>query len=568
MAQAAAYIRVSSGMQVEQGSSLPSQLSAIIEYAAKNGFEILPEHVYSDEGLSARSDDRPDFQRMVAAAKQSRPPFCAIICYESSRFARNREDAIIYKSLLRRRGVQVRFVKQDFDDSPMGKLMEGMSEIIDEWYSANFAVETKRGQKQNAKDGYSTGGRPPYGLRATKTKNDYGKLKSRWEPDPEKAPVVRRIYREYASGMGYNVIADSLNRDGVQSPSGGMWNKNTLHYILHKNQPAYLGCLVYGRENPRDLQPVKGKYAPEEEWVVTEGVWEAIITKEMAEEAAKRLKTYRSRVRKTISEGDEEYRFLLTGKIYCGFCGAAMVGSKSTKRHYYYRCNKRILKGKTACDAPLSGVQKIESAVLDAIQAHLGDQSFLRAVYEDACQSARKPIAADGKSNEIKRAMLNNAAKKQRLVNAIACGNIEGADAKPMLEKLKAEAEELKKRMVEMKYYESAPEAKEPDFSSLIDIIETLLNLNTRRAQKLLIDAFIEKVTVFPDRLEIIFTIQPPDKHEKEKINNNAEASCISEKTKVHGAADPPLCIELGECLLRHLYKMLFVSLARSHWQG
>lgn len=548
MTQAAAYIRVSSEMQVEQGSSLPSQLSAIIEYAAKNGFEILPEHVYSDEGLSARSDDRPDFQRMVAAAKLSRQPFSAIICYESSRFARNREDAIIYKSLLRRRGIQVRFVKQDFDDSPMGKLMEGMSEIIDEWYSANFAVETKRGQKQNAKDGYSTGGRPPYGLRITKIKNEHGKVKSRWEPDPETVPVVCRIYREYISGIGYNVIVDGLNRDGVLAPSGGMWNKNTLHYILHKNQPAYLGCLVYGRENPREQQPIKGKYTPEEEWVVTEGVWEAIITKEMADEAAKRLKTYKQRPRRTITAGEDGYRFLLTGKIYCGLCGAAMVGSKSSKNHYYYRCNERILKGKTACDAPMAGVLKVESAVMDAIRSHLGDQNFLRAVYEDGCKRAHKPIVVEGNAEKIKKAMLNNASKKQRLVNAVACGNIEGIDAKPILEQLKVEAEELKKRLVEMKYYESAPEIDIPDFSSLVNIVGILLNLNTRGAQKLLVDAFVEKVTVFPDKLKIEFTIQPPDGQKEE---NKDEDFSRSGKEQPPDNTNAPLCTELGECLLR-----------------
>ena len=108
MTFAAAYIRVSSEMQVDVGASLPSQLSAIREFAIKNGYEVLPEHVYSDEGISARSTDRPEFQRMIAEAKTDPLPFQAIICYENSRFARSREDAVLFKAMLRRRGIRRR----------------------------------------------------------------------------------------------------------------------------------------------------------------------------------------------------------------------------------------------------------------------------------------------------------------------------------------------------------------------------------------------------------------------------------------------------------------------------
>ena len=68
MTLAAAYIRVSSEMQVDVGASLPSQLSAIREFAIKNGYEILAGHVYSDEGISARTTDRPELQRIIAEA--------------------------------------------------------------------------------------------------------------------------------------------------------------------------------------------------------------------------------------------------------------------------------------------------------------------------------------------------------------------------------------------------------------------------------------------------------------------------------------------------------------------
>lgn len=96
MMNAAAYIRVSSGMQVETGASLPSQLAEIRSYCQKHGLELLEDHIYTDAGESARTDDRPAFQAMISAARQKPPPFNVIVCWENSRFARSREDAITY----------------------------------------------------------------------------------------------------------------------------------------------------------------------------------------------------------------------------------------------------------------------------------------------------------------------------------------------------------------------------------------------------------------------------------------------------------------------------------------
>lgn len=542
MIPAAAYLRVSSDIQVEQGSSLPSQLAAITDFAAKNGFSIAKEHIFKDEGISARSDDRPDFQRMVAYAKLPRPPFQAIICYESSRFARNREDAIIYKSLLRRRGIQVRFCKQDFDDSPMGKLMEGMTEIIDEWYSANFAIETRRGQVQNAKDGYSTGGRPPYGLRIGKVQNEHGKIKSIWEPDPEKSIIVRRIYDEYAAGRGYNVISESLNRDAIPSPNGGQWNKNTLHYILHKNQLAYLGCLVYGREKPRDRQGT-GKYNKPEDWIINEGAWEAIITKDMAEAAELRKKKNRTRSRTTTS--DATPRFLLTGKIFCGLCGSAMVGSQSAKLHHYYRCNTRTLKGKDACSAPMAGVIKIETAVIEAIKDNLCCEDFLQAVYNDGISRIRHS-ASTSDIDKIKKNMENIAEKRKRLVEAVANGHIPASDVKAMLENLQNENDVFENKLLEIQYYTEATAAAEPSFKDFSEVVDKVLNIGTRAAHKVLIDAFVEKVTVFPDHIDIIFTIAPPPEKERKKKVDSLPSSPPADTTQGN-----LLCREVAENLLR-----------------
>ncbi len=285
MTFAAAYIRVSSEMQVDVGASLPSQLSAIREFAVKNGYEIPAGYIYSDEGISARSTDRPEFQRMIAEAKTDPLPFQAIICYENSRFARSREDAVLFKAMLRRRGIKLHFVKQDFDDSPAGRMLEGIIESVDQWYSENLAVETKRGQIQNAKDGFSTGGRPPYGLRRVEVKNEHGAAKAKWEPDPKTSKVVQRIYDMYGKGSGYKAIAQALNTESIPSPSDRAGTR-TRCIIFCIKKPA-------GISWPADLwarkrkERIRGrKYVPKDEWTINRDAWGAIITEEQASMAS------------------------------------------------------------------------------------------------------------------------------------------------------------------------------------------------------------------------------------------------------------------------------------------
>ena len=103
---AAAYIRVSTDRQTEL--SPDSQLKVIRQYAKQNGYIIPKEYVFRDDGISGRSaEKRPSFNQMIATAKQNPSPFSAIMVWKFSRFARNQEEAIVYKSMLKKNGVTV-----------------------------------------------------------------------------------------------------------------------------------------------------------------------------------------------------------------------------------------------------------------------------------------------------------------------------------------------------------------------------------------------------------------------------------------------------------------------------
>jgi predicted site-specific integrase-resolvase len=132
----AIYARVSSDRQ-DVDLSISAQLKALREYAARNGYTVIKEFV--DEAESGRSTARPAFREMISIARMKHPPFQLILVWKLSRFARNREDSIIYKSLLRKQGIQIVSINEPIEDTPTGRLMEGIIEVIDEFYSSNLA---------------------------------------------------------------------------------------------------------------------------------------------------------------------------------------------------------------------------------------------------------------------------------------------------------------------------------------------------------------------------------------------------------------------------------------------
>ena len=165
MRTAAAYIRVSTDGQLEY--SPDSQLKVIRDYAQKHDF-LLPEaYIFrEEEGISGKeAKKRPAFMRMIGIAKQKPKPFDCIILWKFSRFARNQEESIVYKSLLKKKhNVDVISVSEPLVDGPFGSLIERIIEWMDEYYSIRLSGEVTRGMMEKARrGGYQA--RPPLGYR-------------------------------------------------------------------------------------------------------------------------------------------------------------------------------------------------------------------------------------------------------------------------------------------------------------------------------------------------------------------------------------------------------------------
>lgn len=222
---------------------------------------------------------------MIAITKRSNRPFDAILIHKFDRFSRNREDHIIYKALLKKCGVQVISVTEQTEgESPQDKLLEGMLEVMSEFFNANLATEVLKGMRQNAKEGYSNGGTPPYGYRT----EHIALTKAVWVLGPrEEIDIIRWIFNQYAhENMGYHKIASELNRQQIPTQKGGQWSASTIRAIIFNE--AYIGRRCW---NKQDYQTKGVKWRDRSEWIIKENAHPAIITEELfnqCQEAAKK----------------------------------------------------------------------------------------------------------------------------------------------------------------------------------------------------------------------------------------------------------------------------------------
>ena len=150
---AACYIRVSTEEQTELSPA--SQLVEIRKWASTHGYIVPDEFVFTDEGITGRKVvGRDAFRQMIGVAKTKPKPFDAILLWKFSRFARNRDDAVFYKSILRKQlGIEVISIKEPIAEGKMGIITEALIEAMDEYYSINLAEEVKRGMEEKHRRG-------------------------------------------------------------------------------------------------------------------------------------------------------------------------------------------------------------------------------------------------------------------------------------------------------------------------------------------------------------------------------------------------------------------------------
>lgn len=223
------YARYSSDSQREE--SIEGQLRECKEYAERNGITILG--TYIDRALSAKTDNRPDFQRMVKDS--AKKLFDIVLVWKLDRFARNRYDSAHYKAILKKNGVKVVSAKEAIAEDSTGILLESLLEGYAEFYSVDLSEKIHRGQKENALKGLNNGGGVPLGYLLGKDK--------KLEIDPLTAPLVLEAFTRYADREVIREIVESFNDRGLHTKRNKPFNMNSFYAVL-KNR-KYIGEYRY-----------------------------------------------------------------------------------------------------------------------------------------------------------------------------------------------------------------------------------------------------------------------------------------------------------------------------------
>ncbi|MDE6314719.1 MAG: recombinase family protein [Lachnospiraceae bacterium] len=309
----AIYIRVSTTKQDELSPDTQKRL--LLEYAQKNNILINDSFIFIEDGISGKNaDKRPEFQKMIAYSKSKEHPFDVILVWKFSRFARNQEESIVYKSLLKKNNIDVVSISEPLMEGPFGSLIERIIEWMDEYYSIRLSGEVTRGMTEKAmRGGFQS--KPPYGYRM---------IPGNPIPDivPEESKVVKEIFDMYLNqGKSAFDIAKFLSVSGITTRKGNPFRKATVTYML--TNPFYCGIVRWNVRTGNSRRTFRS----ENEWINVKGSHEPIISKELFDKVQDKL-SLQKQTCPPKSRPASSYSHYLSGLIHCSNCGGVLVSSK------------------------------------------------------------------------------------------------------------------------------------------------------------------------------------------------------------------------------------------------
>ena len=504
----ALYARVSTTRQADKDLSIPDQIKRMQAYCKQHKHEVV--QVFREEGASATSDRRPQFQSMMDDIQCGRLDVHAILVLTTSRFFRNAVEAGLWRKRLSKLGVRVIAITQEIGDptSPTSDLIETIFAAIDEHESQMIGYHTARGMLENANRGYFNGAKPPYGYNVERVADGNGNSKGVLRIDEEEAKVIRRIFSlSINEGLGAVEIAKIFNREGLWR-RGKRWNRTQVHRVMEN--PICAGDYYYNRYDSR-----RKVERPKTEWVHIPV--EPIIERKTFDMAAEQRK-----VRRPSKKGGRSHSsdLLLSGLFKCGKCGSSMVYSSGKGGRYrYYACTKSIKQSVEACSGHRVPVADFEAAVLQQVVDRAFTPETVRSILGEvqrALLERQKPI------RNIQRQIEDIEAKLERYFEAFEAGKLDPDDVTERTKKLRAE-----KRVLEndLRRRSAAP-VLSPEIMNDANIAlaqkqlrEVFLNAN-RRIIKRYLNLLIEKVIIHGDEVTLIWSTPgilatleaPPDK--------------------------------------------------------
>lgn len=367
------YVRVSSSMQVEDGLSLEHQHTKITQYCYQNNIKLLD--IFEDAGVSGFNISKTDRRSMHSEKQIQREDVIHrkraglllllnavrhekidyVIVTKNDRLGRDDEEKAFLKRECRKRNITIIYIDQPglvgAADTPTEMLMDRLMDLLDTFYSMNLGMEVRKIHEDLAKKGLYTGGNVPIGYKVAERTNEHGKTEKYYVIDEETAPTIRLIYKMYLEGHGFSAIANHLNE--IKARGRDLWKAQNIRIIL-KNDNYY--TRVWNRYESKRKD---GKWKDKEDWIYSNSEeHETIVSREdfeaVQELMSKKAKNINNRGdNKNPNHDSREYgKYLLTGMVFCGKCGKALVSNRTTSKRsgttaYYFACpsNKNLPKG-------------------------------------------------------------------------------------------------------------------------------------------------------------------------------------------------------------------------------
>ncbi len=363
--RAAFYLRVSTGRQAEQDLSIPDQRRQAQAYCETRGYQAVGEYV--EPGASATDDRRPEFQKMMDAAAARPPTFDTIIVHSFSRFFRDQFQLEFYVRRLAKNGVRLVSITQELGDDPMSVMMRQIMALFDEYQSKENAKHTLRAMRENARQGFWNGSRPPFGYRVVAAEQRGARTKKKLEIDPIQEEHVRLMFRLARIGdgdrgpLGTRLIADYLNTRGIRTSQGGRWGVGAVHQIL--TRATYVG------EHRFNVYSWRKKEDKPDDEVVTMEVPPILAREEFDEVQA----LMRSRASQLKAPRFVSGTTVLGGICFCADCRGAMTLRTSGKKesYRYYTCCTKARQGQTGCNGRSIPTDRLEAIVVKHIEERL-----------------------------------------------------------------------------------------------------------------------------------------------------------------------------------------------------
>ena len=466
--KAVIYARYSSDGQREE--SIEGQMRECTAFAEKNGMTVIGSFV--DRAYSAKTDNRPEFQKMIRDS--GKKLFDIVIVWKLDRFARNRYDSAHYKSILKKNGIRVVSATEAIATDSTGILLESLLEGYAEFYSVELAEKVVRGMTENAIKNKYNGGVIPMGYTVNSAQH--------FEIDPMTAPIILDIFNRYADGSTVTEIVTGLTARGIRSVRGGPITHNIITTIL-KNR-RYIGEFRY-----RDI-------------VNTDGI-PAIVPTELFN----RVQELLAKNKRAPARHKAEDNYLLTTKLFCGYCGAYMVGesgtSKTGKVHHYYKCVSA--KKRRGCKKKSVKKDWIEMLVVREVVQMLQHDTMLEKI-------ADMVLALQAQENVVLPLLQKQLAETERgienMLNAIQQGVLTAST------KTRLEALEASKSDIEVKILQEQMQKPRLTREQVLYWLHRfrVIDITLKDQRQRLIDGFVNAVFLYDDKIVLTFNYKDGSK--------------------------------------------------------